>query len=475
MQQRKSNADYRSISIASWITSWIAPLYKQGVDHKGTRRRYFASGLGGVMLLFAMGAGQARDATSSLTSKVNWRAGDYTSCRSVLSVNRDSTILIEATNSIFKCNGGCPDVCEENRYQSIRPVEGVFRYTIAGQSGMTSRFSYYSSWSITTGLVSHATWMLGNIGYNQTLKLRTLVNDDYYLFKLNDGTVFAQQNAWEYGHLCKDSDLFSKEYGCKTLELANLNCSDMRTEYEFDSCKGEYVADSVFKLLSYYYSWYGKDSQNNYKNLRIEGDIVTSELDIRSPCKITVGDGTRLEADKVVLDGRYGVENSNGYTIKAKNICLLSERRSASLGKNSVVTADNLTIQGATSAQIRNGSKVTLANDLTLKSSKGSAKILSDTVVEAENLTIDAKVGILYNVSQVLVHNDLIMLAKGGLAMIRDGNITVEGDMTMSSELYTTIFHNASVDVAGNFGQYGKKCIIDPSSTVTVGANQTSC
>jgi hypothetical protein len=431
------------------------------------------------MLLFAMGAHAEGSIVLADNVSTNWRAGDYTSCKKGLvifypsSTDVPGTLHTVKTNKIFKCNGGCPNICDKEFSSLGAPVAaGYLNFTIDIIEAKP-RFDAYlstSSMSTTEGLVRNATWYSGNV-YNGLQQLRH--NADYYLFRLNDGTVFAQQNVYDYGHLCKDSDFFSKEHGCTIPPISLPDCQ-MYTKYQFDSCKGESVVNSYSRLLSYYDSSYGKDSENNYKNLRIEGDIVTSELDIRSPCKITVADKVRLEANKVVLDGRYGVKNSNGYTIKAKNVCLLSERRTVSLGKGSVVTADNLTIQGANGANIRKNSKVTLVNDLTLKSN-GGGYIGVNTVVEADNLTIIGGSVILDEVSQILLQGDLVLLAKGALAMIKGGNITVGGDMEQSSEFYSTIFHNASIGVSGNFVQDGKKCIVAPGSNLTIGGSKTSC
>ena len=310
----------------------------------------------------------------------------------------------------------------------------------------------------------------------------------------------------------------------------------MRTDYDEAGCNGTFQAFSTADLATYVGTDFGRNGGSTYQNLKIMADLTDDQLDIESPCTITLLDDVVLAADFVSLDGREGVNDDNGYEIHAVRGCVLSERQNAGLGAGSVVVADELTVEAHKTAKVGQSSDVDLTGALTVRStgdlSSSNAIIKSGSTVEAGSVRVEAsrsahvgenvdvtaggaveavstgdvsgsKAGLkqgstvdagslfvsasreakLGQSSTVITSGEVVVIstgsATGSLAIVKSGAATTAGtDMDLVSGNKATIGQNTTVTVTGDLemtAQSPSKCTIKASATITAGSTSGNC
>ncbi len=311
---------------------------------------------------------------------------------------------------------------------------------------------------------------------------------------------------------------------------------EIHTAYAPVGCSGTTQVYSTADYNLYVANDYGRLGGSNYKNLKIMSDLTQDELDIHSPCSITLANDVLLSGTFVSLDGRKGVLDDNGFQINAATACVLSEEDSAGFGAGSVIDAANVLIQAAKNAKVGQNSQVDVDGELRListgDSSSSTAIVKSGSTVAAgslelsasrgshigENTTVtvtgsinvvstgdtsasDAGLKSGANVTAQSIYVSASRTAKvgqhttvnttgdlsvvstgdysGSVAIIKQGaDVNSDGDVTIDSGNKSTIGQNVSIDASGNLHMEAttpSKCSIAASASVAAGTTSGNC
>lgn len=358
---------------------------------------------------------------------------------------------------------------------------------------------------------------IGRFGLGGTLYFSGLIDEvDLFDRALSEAEIQAIVNASRAGK-CKGE-----------------TC-EMRTDYDTGGCSGIFQVFSVDDLNTYVSSNFGRNDGDRFQHLKIAGDLTGTTLDIETPCRMTLAVEVVLRGDFVSLDARKGVIDQNGYAINARTACVLSSQDSAELGDNTVVAADNLTVQGAKRVKIGRNATVSIADTLTLTStgdfesseaivetgamvtagaialsaSRG-AHLGNDTITNAVSITLmstgetsssDAGLqpGARVTASDLLIAasglarigqrsnvnltGSLVVestgSAGGSIAIVRAGaDVLVGESMDLVSGNKATIAKDATISVIDNLHMEAEalnKCTVTSSAIVTFGSKSGSC
>lgn len=176
--------------------------------------------------------------------------------------------------------------------------------------------------------------------------------------------------------------------------LVSQGC-DIPPSFDGFSCKGKFVARSIDDINSYL-SNYGLKN-GNVKHLKIDFDMVAPEIQITSPCSITVRDNASLNSTTgsscLVAKGNVKAKGMN-FQAPNGNTTLASYEGNLIIDDGATINTRNLNMIGSRKAVIQNTATIT-AHDINMKSfgeeDDARVHIRHSSNVTANNIFLEAK------------------------------------------------------------------------------------
>lgn len=291
----------------------------------------------------------------------------------------------------------------------------------------------------------------------------------------NDGNSTVYPGAAEEWGTGVDSNCDSLSCVMKTDYNASAGCSATTFIANNDSDLASYAID------------YGFDG-SNYKNLKINYNVNMTNIDVHSPCTITLKDGIVLNAQNVCVDGRNGVNDNGGYEIRASRAAILSQLGDADLGSGSVVNVTEIRVEGLKTAKIGSSSdgyvkKLTIIS--TGDAGTSTAIIKEGSIISADNVTIQAAKDAVVGIGTILNAKKLVLISTGNFstsdALVKQNAEIKAEDIYMSSSRQTKLGVSTEINATGSVTLVstgtatGSEASVEKSSSVLAGAmNMTS-
>jgi hypothetical protein len=226
---------------------------------------------------------------------------------------------------------------------------------------------------------------------------------------------------------------------------------------------------------------------SKFQNLKINYDVTRPNIDIHSPCRITLKNKTVLTADTICLDGRRGVIDNNGYTANANQVTVLSELGPAGFGMGSVINADELTIKALKTARIGFNSVIEVEGPVRLISTgdlpSSNAIIKQGSTVKADSLGLEASRGAIIGIKvEVEVSGDMSVISTGSAprsnSIIKRRAVVTADSLNMTSGNRATLGRHTRITTTGNFHMEAAsegKCLIARSAIINAGSTSGNC
>ncbi len=262
---------------------------------------------------------------------------------------------------------------------------------------------------------------------------------------------------------------------------------EMKTDYTPGvACASSTVVVNNDAELDAYLADFGFNG-NKYQNLKLNYDVTRANIDIHSPCKITLKDNVILSGDSICLDGRNGVVDDNGYTANAAQLSVLSELGDAHFGRGSVINANELTLSAWKKAKIGINSQVNVTGAVKLVSSgdlaSSDAIIRQGSTVNADSLLVQAPRGATLGLStDINVSGKVSVISTGSytgsLAKIKQGAAVSANNLDLISDNKAALGLSTVIAAADNFTMQAAspdKCSIAGSASINAGSTWGNC
>ncbi|MGE0267302.1 MAG: hypothetical protein AB7S78_02425 [Candidatus Omnitrophota bacterium] len=196
-----------------------------------------------------------------------------------------------------------------------------------------------------------------------------------------------------------------------------------------------------------------------YKHLHVNYNITMDNMDIHSPCDITIASSKTLTGERICIDGRKKVDSASNLTVNGTFVSFISELGDVTVGNTSTITASNLLIQGYKVAEIPISAVVNVAGPILIKSigntSTSKARMGQDSVISAQSVRLEsvreASTG---PGMQLTVEDELEIISTGTDASSKavtglSSEITA-GSLEMSADKAVEIGNGSTVEISGN-------------------------
>ncbi|MGE0268874.1 MAG: hypothetical protein AB7S78_10530 [Candidatus Omnitrophota bacterium] len=243
----------------------------------------------------------------------------------------------------------------------------------------------------------------------------------------------------------------------KTDYLVGVTCSSTTTVTN-DSQLEDYLVD---------YDYTG----TYYRNLTINYNVTMDNIDIHSPCKVTIATGKVLTGERICIDGRTGVANSNGMTINGTFVTLVSETGDTELGSNSTINATELTLQAYKIAQIYSNAQVDVDGPLLIKSlgtsSTNKAHMGQTSTIHAGSVRLEANQEASTGPGMILDVDDELEIISTGTSSNSKALIGISSAITAASL-------EMSADRQVEIGTESEVTVTEGASMISTGSTSTS-
>jgi len=196
----------------------------------------------------------------------------------------------------------------------------------------------------------------------------------------------------------------------------------------------------------------------NYKKLHINYNITIENMDIHSPCDITIASNKTLTGERICIDGRNKVDSASGLTVNGTLVSFISELGDSTVGTNSTITANDLLIQGYKTAEIPSSAVVNVDGPILIKStgntSTSKARMGQDSIISAESVRLEAvRESSTGPGMQLTVADELEIISTGtDTSSKAETGISSEitaGSLEMSANKSVAIGNTSTVDISG--------------------------